>query len=67
VGRIHRRSQWFRQLEETLARLGRARRLAALAAGCAAGGPLGSHENLQLEVGTPLVAPETINWSGTGL
>ena len=29
--------------------------------------PLGSHENLQLEVGTPLVAPETINWSGTGL
>ena len=67
VGRIHRRSQWFRQLEETLARLGRARRLAALAAGCAAGRPLGSHENLQLEVGTPLVAPETINWSGTGL
>ncbi len=29
--------------------------------------PLGSHENLQLEVGTPLVAPETISWSGTGL
>ena len=29
--------------------------------------PLGSHENLQLEVGTPLVAPETINWSPTGL
>jgi len=29
--------------------------------------PLGSHENLQLEVGTPLVAPETINWSATGL
>jgi hypothetical protein len=29
--------------------------------------PLGSHENLQVEVGTPLVAPETINWSGTGL
>jgi hypothetical protein len=29
--------------------------------------PLGSHENLQLEVGTPLVAPETINWSVTGL
>jgi hypothetical protein len=28
---------------------------------------LGSHENLQLEVGTPLVAPETINWSNTGL
>jgi hypothetical protein len=29
--------------------------------------PLGSDENLQLEVGTPLVAPETINWSSTGL
>jgi hypothetical protein len=29
--------------------------------------PLGSHENLQLEVGTPLIAPETINWSSTGL
>jgi hypothetical protein len=29
--------------------------------------PLGSHENLQVEVGAPLVAPETINWSGTGL
>ena len=29
--------------------------------------PLGSHENLQLDVGTPLVAPETINWSTTGL
>jgi hypothetical protein len=29
--------------------------------------PLGSHENLQLEVGTPLIAPETINWSNTGL
>ena len=29
--------------------------------------PLGSHENLQVEVGTPLVAPETINWSSTGL
>ena len=29
--------------------------------------PLGSRENLQLEVGTPLVAPETINWSNTGL
>lgn len=29
--------------------------------------PLGSHENLQVEVGTPLVAPETINWSATGL
>jgi hypothetical protein len=28
---------------------------------------LASHENLQVEVGTPLVAPETINWSGTGL
>jgi hypothetical protein len=29
--------------------------------------PLGSHENLQLEVGTPLVAPMTINWAKTGL
>lgn len=29
--------------------------------------PLGSHENLQLDVGTPLIAPETINWSNTGL
>ena len=29
--------------------------------------PLGSHENLQLEVGTPRVAPETINWPITGL
>jgi hypothetical protein len=29
--------------------------------------PLGSHENLQLDVGTPLIAPETINWSSTGL
>ena len=29
--------------------------------------PLGSHENLQLEVGAPLVAPVTINWAGTGL
>jgi hypothetical protein len=29
--------------------------------------PLGSHENLQVEVGTPLIAPETINWAATGL
>jgi hypothetical protein len=29
--------------------------------------PLGSHENLQVEVGTPLVQPETINWASTGL
>ena len=29
--------------------------------------PLGSHENLQLDVGTPLIAPETIDWSVTGL
>jgi hypothetical protein len=29
--------------------------------------PLGSHENLQLDVGTPLIAPETIDWSITGL
>jgi hypothetical protein len=29
--------------------------------------PLGSRENLQLQVGTPLVAPESINWSPTNL
>ena len=29
--------------------------------------PLGPHENLQLDVGTPLVAPETVNWPPTGL
>ena len=29
--------------------------------------PLGSHENLQLDAGTPLIAPETIDWSKTGL
>ena len=29
--------------------------------------PLGSHENLQLDVGTPRIAPQTINWSNTGL
>jgi hypothetical protein len=29
--------------------------------------PLGSHEDLQLDVGTPLIAPETIDWSNTGL
>ena len=29
--------------------------------------PLGSHENLQVEVGTPLVQPETIDWANTGL
>jgi hypothetical protein len=29
--------------------------------------PLGSHENVTLEVGTPLLAPESINWSVTGL
>jgi hypothetical protein len=29
--------------------------------------PLGALENLQVEVGTPLVAPETINWGPTGL
>jgi hypothetical protein len=29
--------------------------------------PLGSHENLQVEVGSPLIAPETINWAATGL
>lgn len=29
--------------------------------------PLGSRENLQLDVGTPLIAPETIDWPVTGL
>jgi len=29
--------------------------------------PLGSHENVQLDVGTPLIEPETIDWSNTGL
>jgi hypothetical protein len=29
--------------------------------------PLGSHENLQLDVGTLLISPETIDWSKTGL
>jgi hypothetical protein len=29
--------------------------------------PLGSRENLQLDVGSPLIAPETINWPNTGL
>jgi hypothetical protein len=29
--------------------------------------PLGSHEDVQLDVGTPLIAPETIDWSKTGL
>ena len=29
--------------------------------------PLGSRENLQLDVGTPLIAPETIDWTITGL
>ncbi len=29
--------------------------------------PLGARENLQLDVGTPGIAPETINWSDTGL
>ena len=29
--------------------------------------PLGSRENLQLEVGTPLITPVTIDWSNTGL
>lgn len=28
---------------------------------------LGSHENLQVMVGRPLIAPETINWANTGL
>jgi hypothetical protein len=29
--------------------------------------PLGSRENLQLDVGSPLIAPETTNWSNAGL
>jgi hypothetical protein len=29
--------------------------------------PLGSQENLQLQVGTPLVAPQAVNWPITGL
>jgi hypothetical protein len=29
--------------------------------------PLGSRENLQLDVGTPLIAPQAIDWSVTGL
>jgi hypothetical protein len=29
--------------------------------------PLGSHENLQVQVGQPLIEPVTINWAGTGL
>ncbi len=29
--------------------------------------PLGSHHQIQLDVGTPLVAPETVSFSGTGL
>ena len=29
--------------------------------------PLGSHVQVQLDVGTPLVAPEKVSFSGTGL
>jgi hypothetical protein len=29
--------------------------------------PLTAHAQIQLEVGTPLVAPESISWAGTGL
>jgi hypothetical protein len=29
--------------------------------------PLTAHAQIQLEVGTPLVAPDSISWSGTGL
>jgi hypothetical protein len=29
--------------------------------------PLTAHAQIQLEVGTPLVAPESISWTGTGL
>jgi len=28
--------------------------------------PLTAHAQIQLEVGTPLVAPESISWTGTG-
>jgi len=29
--------------------------------------PLTKHAEIQLEVGTPLVAPESISWASTGL
>jgi hypothetical protein len=29
--------------------------------------PLGDHTQIQLDVGSPLIAPESISWSGTGL
>jgi len=29
--------------------------------------PLNKHSEIQLEVGTPLVAPESISWANTGL
>lgn len=29
--------------------------------------PLTAHAQIQLEVGTPLVAPESISWANTGL
>ncbi len=29
--------------------------------------PLGNHTQIQLDVGTPLVAPETVSFAGTGL
>jgi hypothetical protein len=29
--------------------------------------PLTAHAQIQLEAGTPLVAPESICWTGTGL
>jgi hypothetical protein len=29
--------------------------------------PLGSHEDIQIDVGTPVVRPQSINWATTGL
>jgi hypothetical protein len=29
--------------------------------------PLGSHTQIQLDVGSPLIAPEKISFAGTGL
>ena len=28
---------------------------------------LGSHEDIQIDVGTPVVGPQSINWAATGL
>ena len=29
--------------------------------------PLGSHEDIQIDVGTPVIGPQTIDWAATGL